>query len=297
MCSAAYALLLAAAALGCSDDGAGGPDGAAPDVGRSADLTAGPGDAATRDAAVPDLAAPDLTMPGACTGALVCDDFESYPANGPPLGPWKVQTNGGAVVVDGTHAHSGQRAVHVSTAAGGAAYQQALLTVSGAPTFPVAGNVVFGRMMIWLTAVPTQTTHWTNIAGSGKVTGQTFSAVSRYGGQYSPRLMANYDTSGVASDCWQHSATGIPTQRWACFEWRFDGPNNEMDFWLDGTSLTDLTVLGMGQGCINNGTNGKWLLPEYDAISLGWEHYQASDPIDLWIDDVALDMQRIGCPP
>jgi hypothetical protein len=292
---AAAALLLAACSMSADDDALpADASGSHPDLAVA--------DARARDAALPDAAGGDAAAPpdlsaGSCTGALLCDDFESYPLAGPPGGMWKLSTNGGAVVVDSAHARSGTHAVHVTTVGGAGSYHQAFMQVSGAPIFPVAGNVVFGRMMIWLTAAPTQTTHWTNIAGSGQVTGQGFSAVSRYGGQYSPRMMANYDTSGVASDCWQHSATGIPVGRWACFEWRFDGPQNEMDFWLDGSSLADLTVLGQGQGCIANGTNGKWLLPEYDTISLGWEHYQASDAIDLWIDDVALDTQRIGCPP
>jgi hypothetical protein len=244
-----------------------------------------------------DAQASDASDAGSCLGALVCDDFESYPLNGPPQGPWKVTTNGGGVVVDSVHAHSGTHAVHVSIVGGSTAYQQAYISVAGAPIFPIAGNLVFGRMAMWLKAAPTQTTHWSNVWGGGPVTGKGFSAVTRYGGQYSPLLMASYDTSGVASDCWQHSATAIPVQRWACFEWRFDGPSNEMDFWLDGTSLTDLTVLGQGQGCINNGTNGKWLLPAYDILSMGWEHYQASDPIDMWIDDAAFDTKRIGCAP
>jgi hypothetical protein len=185
--------------------------------------------------------------------------------------------------------------VHVSTA-GTAAYERAYFTVAGAPAFPLNGNVMFGRMMIWLTAAPTMTTHWTNVQGEGQVSGQSYRAFTRYGGQVSMQLMANYDTSGVASDCWQHSQTTIPVQRWACFEWRFDGPNDEMDFWLDGTAITDLTVVGQGSGCINNGTGGHWYLPAYDTLSLGWEHYQTSIPIDMWIDDVAVDSKRIGCP-
>ncbi len=264
------------------------PDSGGPDTGStdSAALEAGPADAAA-----------DAAETGSCVGALVCDDFESYPVSGPPKGPWKVTANGGTVVVDSVHAHSGTHAVHVSTAGGATAYEQAFIYVTGSPIFPVAGNTIFGRMAMWLTAAPTQTTHWSNVWGSGQVTGMSFSAVSRYGGQDSPLMMASYDTSGVASDCWQHSQTAIPVQRWACFEWRFDGPTDEMDFWLDGAAVSDLTVMGQGQGCINNGTNGKWFLPAYDTMSMGWEHYQASDAIDMWIDDVALDVQRIGCAP
>ena len=294
-----------AGALGCNGGDTGATANSA-DGGPPSDA-AGAQDATTTDSGATDGAVSDATGTdartsdagsdaGSCTGALVCDDFESYPANGPPGGPWKVTTNGGGIVIDSQHAHSGTHAVHVSIAGGTTAYQQAFISV-GAPIFPVAGNVVYGRLAMWLTAAPTQTTHWSNVWGSGPVGGMSFSAVARYGGQYSPKLMANYDTNGVASDCWQHSATAIPVQRWACFEWRFDGPKEEMEFWLDGTAITDLTVMGQGQGCISNGTNGKWDLPTFDLMAMGWEHYQASDPIDMWIDDAALDVKRIGCAP
>jgi hypothetical protein len=267
-----------------------------------AGVDGGRADAASIDAGVLEDAGPRADAGTAdaghsCLGALLCDDFESYAVGSPPGAPWSVSTNGGSVTIDSTRAYSGTRSVHVTTD-GMAPYRQAYFSVSGAPVFPVAGNVVFGRMMIWLTAAPTMTTHWTNIQGEGPVTGQSqsYRAFTRYGGQVSEQLMANYDTSGVSSDCWQHSQVPIPTQRWACFEWRFDGPNNEMDFWLDGTSISALTVIGQGSGCISNGTNGKWNLPEYDTLRLGWEHYQTSIPIDMWIDDVGIDSKRIGCP-
>jgi polysaccharide lyase-like protein len=272
--------------IGSGTDDAGF-DNSSPDA---AAIDAGGVDAGSRDAGPGDAGG----GPG-CSGARLCDDFESYAAGKPPTGPWTVSVNGGTVVVDSVHARSGTQAVHVSTD-GLAPYRQAYISVSGAPVFPVPGNVVFGRMMIWLTAAPTMTTHWTNIQGEGPVAGQTYRSLTRYGGQVSQQLMANYETAGVASDCWQHSQVAIPVQRWACFEWRFNAPNDEMDFWLDGTSIPALTVIGQGQGCISNGTGGHWYFPQYDTLRLGWEHYQTSIPIDMWIDDVAVDSQRIGCP-
>ena len=66
---------------------------------------------------------------------------------------------------------------------------------------------------------------------------------------------------------------------------------------VDGVALDDVTVIDMGEGCGGNGTGGHWYSPLYDTIRLGWEHYQMSDVAhDLWIDDVAIDTDRIGCP-
>ena len=152
--------------------------------------------------------------------------------------------------------------------------------------------------MTWLTAAPAMTTHWTNISGEGTAkndAGTPFAAYVRYGGQVMKHLMANYDSSVFSSDCWQHSTVAFPEGSWACMEWHFDGPLNKMEFWLDGTQIPALTVDQMGQGCIANGLGGKWVMPAFDTLRLGWEHYQTSIPIEMWIDDVALDTQRVGC--
>src|SRR6185295_3360998 len=99
--------------------------------------------------------------------------------------------------------------------------------------------------------------------------------------------------SVFASDCWQHSAVAFPEGKWSCMEWHFDGPNNAMELWLDGAQIPALTVNGTGMGCINQGLMGKWVFPKFDTLRLGWEHYQTSIPIELWVDDVALDTQKI----
>jgi hypothetical protein len=213
-----------------------------------------------------------------------------------PGGPWTANTNQGTVVVDSTRAWSGTHAVRVTVAGGTGTYRRAFLSTMGPPVFPLPGNAFYGRMMIWLNAAPAGSVHWTNIQAEGPVPGMGFRALSRYGGQLQKRLMASYDTQGVASDCWRHSATLMPEARWACMEWRFNGPNNETDFWLDGVALTDLTVIKRGDGCLNNGTNGDWLAPTYDTLFLGWEHYQQSIVHDMWIDDVGVSLQRLGCP-
>lgn len=231
---------------------------------------------------------------GACTAAF-CDDFERYDAGSPPRAPWTTSVQGGAVTVDVTRAHSGNKSVRVTTD-GQMAYRRAYFSV-GAPFFPVAGNAFYGRMWVYLAAAPSMTTHWTNISGEGMASfnNQSFAAYVRYGGQVMKRLMANYDSQTFSSDCWQHSQTTFPEARWACMEWHFDGPNERMEFWLDGAQVSALTVNHRGQGCIANGLSGQWVMPTFSTLRLGWEHYQTSIPIQLWVDDVALGPQRVGC--
>jgi hypothetical protein len=248
----------------------------------------------------------------ACT-ALVCDDFESYAAGGPPGGVWSTTQNGGSVTIDTTRARSGKQSVKI-TAAASTGFRSVMIALQGQSLLPVAGNVVYGRMMFWLDSAPQTSVHWTFIDGQGLVPGQTYHAVYRYGGQLpidsdvtfvGSELLANYDTPdsydtpaiGPSSDCWLHSnARVVPVGAWTCAEWSFDGPNNTMHFWMNGVADTDLTMDGTGQGCVNQPSTYAWLAPSFARIDLGWESYQADDARDFWIDDVAIGTRRIGCP-
>ena len=230
-----------------------------------------------------------------CAGRLICDDFEDDTLGAAPLAPWQTNVNQGAVVVDGAHAHSGMRAVKVSTDAG--QYKQALFYAEGAPAFPVPGNVVYGRMMIYMPQTANDGVHWTMIQGSGPVPGHAgVTGHYRYGGMWQGKMMANYETSNAATDCWNNSDTVMPTGAWTCMEWRFDGPANDMRFWLDGTEVADLHVTQQGMGCGGQDLGGDWLAPDFERMYLGWESYQQDDAREAWIDDVIIDDQPIGCP-
>jgi hypothetical protein len=280
-------------AVGPAGNGGSSAGNGAPDAAGNGGSSAGNGAAGA--AGTIDAGA-EHTAADPCATALFCDDFESYAAGGAPKGPWKVTTSQGTVAVDTMHAHSGKNAVHALTP-GAQAYESAFMGLEGAPVFPAPGNGFFGRMMMYATQAPTNVVHWTIVQGEGPVPGQNITrAVYRYGGQYNLRFMANYDSGPAASDCWRHSTTTIPLNAWACVEWQFDGPTNTLRFWLDGQPLDDITVVGKGDGCISNGTMDNWYAPAFDAVRLGWEHYQQG-PGEVWLDDVVIASKRIGCPP
>jgi hypothetical protein len=257
---------------------------------------------------MPDGGNADATTDGPtvdpCATALFCDNFDSYNAPGNPGGMWKTSVQaGGTVSVDTAHARSGTKAVHVVNP-GGAAYERAFISLEGAPIFPISHNTIFGRMMIYVTRVPSNTVHWTMIQGEGtKVAGfpNITDAVYRYGGQINGnRLMANYDTvPGGQSDCAQRSQVPVPMNTWACVEWRFDGELKELDFWLDGTIIPALSVRRIAMpsagACQNASWSGVWEPPTFEAIRVGWQHYQQG-PGEAWIDDVGIDTKRLGCP-
>jgi hypothetical protein len=223
-------------------------------------------------------------------------------APGNPGGMWRVDTlAGGTVSLDTTRAFSGRNAVHV-TVPGTASYERAYITLRGAPLFPVARNILFGRMMIYVTRVPTSTVHWSFVQGQGSMVPgipTATDAVYRYGAQINGnRFLAQYDTV-PSSDCAQRSQTTVVMNQWTCVEWRFDGEAKELDFWLNGAMIRDLSVRQMAmpsQGaCQNRNFNGIWEPPIFNSLSVGWQHYQTG-PGEMWIDDFAFGTQRMGCP-
>jgi hypothetical protein len=232
-----------------------------------------------------------------CLDRLLCDDFEGHTSGQEPGAPWTVLTsNTGSVAVDQTRAFSGSQSVKVMTD-GTNGFTRALISASGMPAFPLPNNVMHGRMMFYLEQAANDGVHWTHIEGRGALPGQNgVSAMYRYGGQHNQRLMANYETGGLSTDCWHHSQTTIPTQAWACMEWMFDGPNDRMRLWIDGTEISDLDVMGSGMGCIGNDLGGQWPAPDFEEIRVGWESYQNDAPREAWIDDVIIDDEAIGCP-
>jgi hypothetical protein len=244
----------------------------------------------------------------ACARAVFCDDFEDGTASSPPATPWTVQRGGSATaVVDGMHRVSGAQSVKFSVPTGPG---KAFIALTNAPVFPAMGNAFFGRVMLWLDAAPTASVHWTIVEATGLVPSQTYHAAYRLGGQHpimsggsfaGSQLMANYETpdsysgNGPGSDCWRHAnSIVLPTARWSCVEWSYDGPNNAMTMWVDGMQV--VTVSGTGDGCVNQPANYPWTAPTFDTLKLGWESYQTDGARTLWLDDVAISTERVGCP-
>jgi hypothetical protein len=239
---------------------------------------------------------------GGCGTALICDDFEDDTLDQDPGTPWQKNVDDhGGVVVTSEDAFSGDQSIKV-TLDGNPGYKRAYFFTEGAPLFPAAKDMLWGRMMIKTAAAPDNGVHWTNIEGQGAVAGESYRALIRYGGQQMGKLMANYETQGTSSDCWHHSQQAMPTGDWACMEWQFDAATDTMNFYLNGAQVSDLTVqnandpAGSGDGCISNGTMGKWNFPEFDKVSLGLELYQNDPARTVYIDDVALGTERISCP-
>ncbi len=282
---------------------------AGPLVRDAADVTVGAVDVGSTDVGAPitsDASAsdapsgtdgPSLPCP---TGALLCEDFDEYATAADLASGWKVTTSGATLAVDTTKPFgSGGKALHVVAPAG---TPTAVIVKEGAPLFPIAGDVIFGRVMIWLTQTPGGNYHWNNFQAAGTITASMRNGKYGWGGQ-AGKVLAGYtvrsDPAGtILMDCSKPSATALPEKRWSCVEWKFDGVANEMHYWFDGALLADVDVIGKGTRCVNAGDLGTtWQAPTFANLSVGWQQYQASSgPLELWMDDLVVSTQRIGCP-
>jgi hypothetical protein len=252
---------------------------------------------------------PPATVANCPANALFCDDFEDDTVGQFPGAPWQNQTGSGAtVVVDGQQAFSGSMAVHVNAPPNGS-YRRGYFSLvqgkGGTNIFPAVSKVMFGRAMMWLDATPNTTVHWSVIQAEGEAADGTHATYYRYGGQQQngAGLMASYDTSnGVSTDCYTHSAMRMPTKTRTCMEWRFSSQTNELQLWMNGNDVSDIHVVDRpttaGSGCLGNATNGEWIAPpNFTTLHLGWESYQtANNDRNLWVDDVVVSTERIGCP-
>ncbi|MRG93655.1 hypothetical protein [Polyangium spumosum] len=258
-------------------------------------------------------------FPALCDGAILCDDFESFAAGDAPGGKWRIVEVGGSVVVASEKAHSGSRAVKVTTAPSTMedAFRAVALAFDDASVLPPEGNVLYGRAMLFIESVPTFSGSIALVSGKGRVPGQTYSSIYRYGfdqpvydeatGTFlGDNLAAFYDTPEYYDDppaapwtsCWAHAQTSlVPVGRWACFEWKFDGPNDAMQLTVDGLVVPGLSVQGTGDGCSNpEAPAAPWTAPSFSEVYLGWEAYLPDEARAVWIDDVVLAAQPIGCP-
>jgi hypothetical protein len=247
-------------------------------------------DAAAPDADVPETATPredasatDFFGESRCASADVelCDGFESGSID---AAVWSVNAPAGNVVqVDGERAARGKFALHVS--ASNAAQTRA--HIAQKTTFPAPNNSFYGRAFVYLESVPI---HNFNLFAADGADGDF-----NLGGQVKPlgdpngTSMIRFSTHPLHTS--SISATPVPSGSWDCWEWYFDGDGeSELRAWLNEVPLDDMTVIG--------GTaKGTWVAPQFSSLSIGFHHpHPEPEPsYEVWIDEIAIDSERIGC--
>lgn len=296
-------------------------DAAAPaDAGRSrnrdagsaprADASAPVADAGLKDPETADASAPSTRDLGSdksrffgaarCdrAGALLCDDFESEAAGaGPDPAVWSAPY-GNPPRIDTTRAARGTKSLYFELAAGTPG------PIEEKKTFPIANNTVFGRMFVWIDALPTAPAyaHWTLVNGLGS----DLPTEVRLGGQLDPnRGNANYfvvgsdhGESGDWSTAGQEPLSKARAGEWTCVEWLFKGDSSETRVWIDGVEQSSLHLTASEYRAGDAEAGKRFVHPRFDKLRIGWWLYQSGavpSPAKLWIDEVIVDDERIGC--
>ncbi|XXY50082.1 hypothetical protein WME91_02885 [Sorangium sp. So ce269] len=224
---------------------------------------------------------------------ILCEDFEDTDVGGVPQGWTK---HGDPVAVADDQAASGNRSLKMGAVPNGERriYHDASQLGSGH----------WGRIRYRVELpVPDAFVHSTLVAlqGVGPTTG--------------PQEVRVVDTVKEDKDGWDNDGNGSHIQylynvqpqgaefgkgsdyswyyedEWHCVEWHIDGPTQSYDFYLDGVLLDQISIAN-GAG----NYTGSEIPDTFSEVRVGWNNYQSAPPgFTAWIDDVALDDERIGC--
>lgn len=219
---------------------------------------------------------------------LFCEDFEKLPTGGPATLKWGVDTKHGTLTVE---RHRQGKVLHVQTEGNGRAFLRV-------DDFAAPGNSFHGRLRLKVDAFPTAPdwAHFTLVEATGSGSAEI---VRPIGGQWAPPLGGSFwgvGADGGPTGDWTNWRESAPTveDRWQCFEWQWDARQNRIAVWIDGVPKPDLTVTTTEHG----GNPVDFVLPRADNVKIGWQLYQGGptpDHFDLWIDDIALGTNRVGC--
>lgn len=218
---------------------------------------------------------------------LVCEDFEDAALGGNPDG-WDLRGSGvwggNTMGVTNEQAVSGSQAFRVASGENGAQW----LTYMGDISPFADGH--WGRMYFRMgSPVP-----WPD---RGVIHGDLFEARGNWNGSTHQVRWAvinnsamqhnwgyNVQTSDAGEFIYETGYVYSWTEDWLCVEWHHDQAAQQATLWVDGEQLVDVPAGDDPQ------------LPTFDDISVGWANYQIASPeFIVYIDDVVLDDERVGC--
>jgi hypothetical protein len=223
----------------------------------------------------------------------VCEDFEGYAVGAPEAGPvWSLSTpdcsGTGALRVDDSQAHSGERSLEVVGTAG---YCNHVFLGTDAVS-ALAGPVWVRFYVRFTTALDIDhatflAMHDANDAGDLRMGGQD--SVLMWNRQSDDATLPEMSPAGTAL-----SVSPAPSV-WHCVELAVDPTVPTLQTWFDGTQVEGL-VAGSGG---TTDADGEWERdtawdPRLTDARFGWESYAAENET-LWFDDIAIGRARIGC--
>lgn len=233
------------------------------------------------------------------------EDFESSPTGKAPMGwdtflDWNknpTSPTGSTVVVDESKPHGGSRSLHVK----------------GSPAqitrpLPANTNKLYVRAWFWFSrqlgnhksSESPSPNHETLIA-IRKTSGSASDEI-RFG-----EIKGVIGTNEVPSDNiapkmdqW-YQGPSVPAGSWACIEVAFlaDTPIDTLHAWANGTLVHEITSPDQWQnGTLPSGwmmgQPANWMDGYFVEVVLGWHSFSSAEN-ELWIDDIVLSNERIGC--
>ena len=229
-------------------------------------------------------------MPCVTSGTELCDSFETGQLDS---AMWKTVLMGPAasITVDSMHAHTGKYAVHAKVTPG----QQSTAQITEAVTFPAMNDAFYTRIWAYISPDvmwPTGDFHTGFIiAGGNNDRGHVVAAV---GANLSPNSAAgpmHYLGYSIypGYEFGPRSPTAVVSGGWTCIE-LFEsgqGASGVRQIWADGTELPEQKTSDSGSG---------QKPPAFNLVSIGiWEYHPTPSLSDMWIDDVRISSQRVGC--
>jgi hypothetical protein len=227
-------------------------------------------------------------------GVKLCEDFESGILDATT---WTV--TGVKPVIDGVQHARGAKALHVTVNGNGPSY------IRETKSFPAPQNTYWGRIFVWFDSLPSPASaftyaHWTFAAATGTVvpgeirlSGQLQNGKNLFGVGTDNRTATGSGDWTTSDEDPMNAPLAVPTKQWLCIEWLHKGDTNETRFFWDAVEHPSLYTTSTKNGAT---TGNPYLLPTFDALWVGWDEYQATtEKFEMWIDEIAVDPQRIGC--
>lgn len=247
--------------------------------------------AATLDAPEPPAAKPDTPPPsagGCISGAIFCEDFESYNVGDDDSGAKWTFDGAAAITDDGAR---GTRSLHLTP--GGAPDRGGIKLTDFSPP---KNKPLYGRLYANIEKFATgpEYAHFTIAEFTGDPGTER---VRPLGGQWiEGTSLWGVGSDGGSTGDWVSWQKSVPTTDavWTCLEWKLDPTENSVDVWIDGVEKPDLRVSEN-----DHGGSGKFVFPQpFKSMWIGWWLYQENttpSKFNVRIDDIVLAPSKVGC--
>jgi len=272
------------------------------EVGDASASTTGPSSEST-SASEADTGGGESSDDALCpASAWFCEDFESLPL-GSFAGDerWAVVVNNSDrenrdLAIGDAMPHTGTAALRATTASGDTNNWQNYLL----HTFDVPRAAFFGRAFYYVATFADQTdgsAHWMLLEhrAYGTYNGienenpghviRILNGFSVTGDEPNQTVPLSFNYAGVPEMGTRSSAQPVFDGRWVCFEWAYDEPANRLALWMDGELVLESEGIG------------DYVLPPAETVAIGAASNSGNyaQGFDVWIDDLALGSERLGC--